>query len=248
MKKIKRTRLYEKIIEQIQEAIKSNELKPGDRLPTEKEMSEMYGVSRMVVREAMSALESAGLVDIQHGAGIFLKDVNKKILVEPLALEVMAERNHILNLLELRRGIESEAAYLSAVRATPSEIASLERYLKQMEREIQKEIKKDRSILLKVDFKFHNTIVKATKNPAFIKILETLIDIIYQCQKISYDYDSIYANYKNFHKETFDEHKTIFESIKNKDPEKARISMRKHIDNIKKRIPKEDILRTKRSG
>lgn len=227
MKKIKRTKLYEEVIKQIQNDIKSQKLKPGDRLPTEKELSKMYGVSKMTVREAMSALESAGLIQVRHGSGIFLNDINEKVLIEPLTLELLKEKNNLFNLLELRKGIESEAAYLAAIRASNDDIKNIQKCLQKMKKDIDKE-----NIIMH-DFNYHYAIVIATKNPVYIKAFKTITGIFQQGLKVTFKY--LHENQENYLK-MIDEHTAVFECLESRNSKQARLAMYEHLEKVRIRM------------
>ena len=116
MTQIKKKKLYEEVIIGIEEMLKSNNMQPGDRLQSEKELSLYFGVSKTAVREALSALQTAGLIEVKHGSGIFVRDVNDK-LTNPLTMKLLTNRENMLQIMELRKGLEPEGAYLAARRA-----------------------------------------------------------------------------------------------------------------------------------
>src|SRR5919108_336556 len=126
---IKSTRIYEEIVRQVKQMIAEGRLKSGDRLPPERDLAEMFVVSRTSVREALRALESLGLLEIRAGEGTFVREVSVESLIEPLALVMASQREAIAELFEARRLLEPGIAALAASRATPEEVSEMERIL-----------------------------------------------------------------------------------------------------------------------
>src|SRR6476619_820048 len=106
--------------------IKREGLKRGDRLPTEPEMMQTYGVSRTALREAIKVLGSSGVIEVRHGHGTFVLETQSLIVTPPLDLGALFTRQTYLDVAEARTAIESEVAKLAAMRATPQDIRELE--------------------------------------------------------------------------------------------------------------------------
>src|SRR5215207_9902345 len=122
-------RPYEQIVRQIQEAIRDNALTEGDRLPTERELAETFGVSRSVVREAIKVLSAQGLVESRQGSGLFVRNRPIESVSRAIVLSVSPDLMSVERLFEFRKLLEVDAARLAATRATPEQIAALERML-----------------------------------------------------------------------------------------------------------------------
>ena len=117
-KPIKTKKIYEEIVEQLRELISTGTFNPGDKLPSERDMAQMLGVSRASVREAVVALQAMGVLDVKPGEGTFVSASMNSEMIEPLALVLSVERNPLAQLMEVRRILEAEAAALAAQRAT----------------------------------------------------------------------------------------------------------------------------------
>ncbi|MEK8035520.1 MAG: GntR family transcriptional regulator [candidate division NC10 bacterium] len=133
---IKSARIYEEIVRQVKQLIAEGKLKSGDRLPPERDLAEKFVVSRTSVREALRALESRGLIEIRAGDGAFVRDISVETLIEPLALVILPHREAVGELFEARRLLEPAIATLAARRATPEEIAEMERILEAQGKEV----------------------------------------------------------------------------------------------------------------
>src|SRR2546430_9607739 len=126
---IKSTRISEAIVRQVKAMIAEGRLKSGDQLPPERDLAQKFVVSRTSVREALRALESLGLIEIRPGEGTFVRGVSVESLIEPLALAMLSHREAIGELFEARRLLDPAIAALAARRATPEELAEMERIL-----------------------------------------------------------------------------------------------------------------------
>ncbi|MDK2822613.1 MAG: GntR family transcriptional regulator, transcriptional repressor for pyruvate dehydrogenase complex [Clostridia bacterium] len=226
--KIKRNKLYEEVVNRIVEDIKQGEMQVGEKLPSEKELAKNFGVSRMAIREALSVLETAGVVEVKHGLGIFIKDINEE-LINPITQSLLCEKDSLLNILELRRGLETEGAYLAAFRATAEDIKELEEILEDMDADVRKG-----GSAVDEDYKFHTTLIQATGNPIYIKVFNTITNIFYDGLKTSH---SIIQKRRS-RLVVYNEHKVILDHIKNRQPEEAREAMRVHLKNVEYNLRK----------
>jgi len=220
MKQIKRKKLYEEIILGIEEMIKKNELKEGDKLQSEKELAATFGVSKMAVREALSALQSAGLIEVRHGSGIYLKNISDRI-GNPLTLRILASKENMLHLLELRMGLETEGVYLAALRAEQSDLLKLDGTIDRMYEDIT--MKRDTS---ETDFQFHSAIIEATHNPLYIKVFEHIAKIFAEGLRTSQEYVILSDKQRM---EVLEEHKLIINHIRNGEAEETKQVMREHL-------------------
>jgi GntR family transcriptional repressor for pyruvate dehydrogenase complex len=129
---IKTKRIYEEIVEQLKELISKGELKHGQKLPAERELAESLGVSRASVREALTALEAIGILDIRPGEGTFIRETSVSTTFAPLTMILEMEQNSISQLMEVRRVLETEIAALAVQRATEEDLARIEENLNRM--------------------------------------------------------------------------------------------------------------------
>ncbi len=135
-KPIKKIRVYEKIVDDIKDLIDKGRLKWGDQLPTERELSETFKVSRTCVREAFRILESQGFLESRPGNGTYVTNNAIDSLIQPLASFILKEKDYQLELFEMRRLLESQLAYLAAERATLENMSKMEKILIRQEEEI----------------------------------------------------------------------------------------------------------------
>ncbi len=229
MMQIKKKKLYEEVILGIEEMLRSNNMQSGDRLQSEKELALYFGVSKTAVREALSALQTAGLVEVKHGSGIYVKNVNENI-VNPLTMKLLLDRDNLLGILELRKGLEAEGVFLAAQRADAADIAKIKEHLLAMAEEIQGGDNGAQG-----DLRFHSALIQATHNPAYSTVFDSIANVFTEGMHTCHDY---FSRMQDSQMVVLEEHRLIYDAIKKKQPEKARDLMRKHIENI------ENILRS----
>lgn len=165
---VRRSRLYEQVVDRLRRHIDVEGLRPGDRLLSEREMAERLGVSRTSVRQALTALEVMGLVEIRHGGGVFLTHPPEAVLA-PLAAALADEHEQLPAVMEVRQAIEAQTARLSARRRTAEDVATLSEALERMERAIAAgEDPAD------ADSAFHDGIVVAARNPLLADLWEQM--------------------------------------------------------------------------
>ena len=177
---IKSARIYEEIVRQVKQLIAEGKLKSGDRLPPERDLAEKFVVSRTSVREALRALESRGLIEIRAGDGAFVRDISVETLIEPLALVILPHREAVGELFEARRLLEPAIATLAARRATPEEIAEMERILEAQ----GKEVAEGRTGVAQ-DAAFHAAMASSAHNRAISRIVNALMDLLTQSREES---------------------------------------------------------------
>ena len=206
--------------------ITSGKLPPGSRLPTEQEMIAATGVSRTVIREAVAALRADGLVFTRQGVGAFVADrVRRPFRVD---FDEHSPLREVLNVMELRTGVETEAAGLSAERAAPAHIKKIvERY-----DAIQAAIERGDNAVDE-DFAFHCAIADGTGNPQFRRFLEYLGRFIIPRRTV---WGPTKPAARRVDLETFQrEHKEILDAITGASPEQARAAMQRHLLNSRAR-------------
>jgi GntR family transcriptional repressor for pyruvate dehydrogenase complex len=164
----RRERLSHPLIEALQEKIFSGALSPGDQLPTEQQLVSEFGVSRTVVREAISGLRANGLVDARQGRGVFVTDRKVRFDLSVLSGD-LGELGTILELLELRLPIEIEAAGLAAMRRSPAQEARIRLAFNRLGQSIDQG-----ESAVGADFDLHIAIVEATNNHFYVDVLKFL--------------------------------------------------------------------------
>jgi GntR family transcriptional repressor for pyruvate dehydrogenase complex len=211
--------LTREVVDRIATDIRRGGLEPGARLPTEQEMIAALGVSRTVVREAIAALRAQGLVTTRQGVGAFVAD---GALRPPFCLETEGLRSiaEVVHVMELRMGLEVEAAGLAAERARPAHVQAIAAALEAIARAIERD-----ELGVTEDFAFHRAVAEATGNPQFPRFLEFLGRYIIPRQSVR-----VTAPDPRGYLETIQaEHRAIFDAIRAHSVAGARRAMRRHL-------------------
>ena len=221
----KTTKVYEQVIEQIKSKIKSGEIKKGDRLPSEREMAELIGVSRTSVREAIRALEVVGLVESKQGAGNYIKTNFDNSLFEPLSVMFMLQESSVKEMYDLRETLELECAKLSAKNIEENELALLTAIVDRMYLAGSEEES------LELDIKFHYLIAKASRNVLLINMLDVisqLMDEFIQKSRMQILHEG------NTKESLLEIHENLLRALKCRDESKVCNAMKEHFDLIRK--------------
>ncbi|NLI91728.1 MAG: FadR family transcriptional regulator [Peptococcaceae bacterium] len=226
LKPVKTRRIYEEIVEQIRLLVSEGHVKAGDRLPSERDLAERLQVSRASVREALSALEMMGLLEIRSGEGTYIKQVNIDSVVAPLAWVLSMEKDTVLELLEVRKILETQAAVLAAERAESDELMEMRDALEEMRSDLNTERLGDAS-----DHSFHYAIARGTKNKILLRLMNAISDTMRQTLQAS--------RIKLFESEgiperLYREHEDIYLAIEAKSPKEARKLMLSHLEGVEK--------------
>lgn len=211
-------KLYRRIADTVADAIEAGQYKLGDRLPTERELAEQFGVSRPTLREAMIALEMLGMIEARHGLGIYVTgDVRPAAPAAEIDFEIGA-----FELIEARRLFEGEAAALAATSIDDAQLAQLEALMVRMHEE-------DEIAGEDADREFHMIIARATGNGAIIATIENL----WEWRNRSPLARNILARARGMGLEPrIHEHRRVYEALKARDPAAARQAMRDHLERV----------------
>ncbi|MHB0871587.1 MAG: FadR/GntR family transcriptional regulator, partial [Chloroflexota bacterium] len=166
---VRKARIFETIVDQIQRQILAGDMKPGDRLPNERDLAAQFGVSRASVREAIAALQLIGLVESRVGGGTYARRDVLGATISPFAKMLAAEIGQAGEPLEVRRMLEPQTAWFAAERATPENVAEIQLCLERQQARVAAG-----EVTVSEDEAFHLAIAKATNN----RVLERLISII----------------------------------------------------------------------
>jgi len=230
--KIKTQKVYVKIVEQIRELIREGKLKPGDRLPSEQELAEQFGISRPSVREAMSALEILGITERRVGKGNFIKDNSlSSTFYEEEILELEQEESPF-ELLEARKVLETELAGLASQKGSPEDITAIEIALSNMI-EAQGNIPR----MMDMDREFHIYIAKAAHNSLLFSVMLNMSDLLKERLWINMKEKT--WNLPDYPQKYIKEHSAILEAIKSKDEKSARKAMYFHLAGVEEDMLKE---------
>lgn len=236
---VKRTRAYEEIVHQLAEMARQGELKPGDRLPAERELASAFGVGRPTLRQALTVLAEAGVVEIVAGSGIYLRRPVSEVTngaAYAMAMVLMTEAKDLLDMLELRIAIESEAAYLAAERRSPEAVAKL-----RIAYEALEEALTVRQEAIQEDYQFHCAVAAATDNPIFVKVMVSLADLFLQMFRKTTA--SLYHE-ENRIRANLQEHQLIMEAITAGRADDAREAMERHLRHVFLRLQRARALGT----
>ncbi|MCL4514688.1 MAG: FadR family transcriptional regulator [Firmicutes bacterium] len=225
---VHKKKLYEEVMEQISKLIESRNYETGDRLPSLQELSEMFGVGKPTLREALSVLGATGALEIRHGSGIFIKRLPLNPRYDLLAQLPEVESQQLLHWLEFRRAIEVEAAGLAARRRSEEDVAAIEEAQKRLEEEVNRG-----GIGAEWDYQFHYRIALATHNPIFAQPAATTSYILRQYFELSLR-QSMAMPWRREVVKT--EHNQILESIKRGKAREARRAMLEHINNVEIKV------------
>jgi DNA-binding FadR family transcriptional regulator len=223
------TNLTLELVRALSTEIRSGKLKAGDRLPTEQELMRQAGVSRTVVREAVSALRAEGLVVTRQGLGAFVAatSVSRPFRIDLSGADAsdFAQLEQILHVMELRIGIEVEAAGLAAERRSTQALTAIEQAAAAFEAAVRAG-----DSAVSADFGFHKRIFEATGNAYFPRFLTFLGEIIIPRQSVPVDRKSP-TQRRAYLERVMAEHVAVLDAIRNGSATEARTAMRRHLSN-----------------
>src|SRR5215469_5334945 len=206
VRQVRKTKVYHEIVDQIRGLIAAGRIKPGDRLPPERELAELFKASRNSVRDAMRVLEQMGLIESRQGDGTYVRSVSAE------------------ELSEVRRVLEPALAEFAAARITDEELDELEAILEQQRRKVEAGF-----IALEEDTAFHNGIAEAARNTVMLRALDTLVDLLRQSRERSLQQHDRPAY-------SLAGHRRILAALHRRDPEGARAEMVRHLRDIEERV------------
>ena len=222
---IQSSKVFEKIAEQIEKRILSGELRSGDRLPTERELSEQFQASRTAVREAMKTLAQRGLVDMRPGRGTIVIDGTSQAMRHSLGLMMMVgQAGNSANLVEVREIIEPGIAALAAVRATKEEITAMREAVRVMDDNLN-----EANAFIAADNDFHRALAKGTQNALILTLVDSIVDLLSEQRKQIFALSGA-PERGQIH------HKSILESVVQHDAEAAREAMRAHLQQVREDV------------
>lgn len=211
----------QRAIERITAMIREGELEPGERLPTERDLAARLGISRSSMREAIRALTVLGVVEARHGSGIYVTRLEAGDLLETFGVVADLSRGRsLVELLEVRRVLESTATALAAARITPERLAEVERHLAAMN------AADDPEHILAHDLAFHREIAAAAGNDTMAAILEGLSSRTFRARVWrGYQEEGAFARTRR-------EHAEIHRALAARDPEAARAAAAAHVGAV----------------
>jgi len=220
---IKRQTLTSQVFDYVLNLIKTNQVKPGEKLPTEKQLTDLLGVSRTCVREAVKSLETLRLISVRQRIGAVVLEPSPTALFNAEHLSAASHQQTADCLIEFRRILEIGLAPLAAEKATEEDLAVMSQALERHKRAIET----DMVVAHDADIAFHRAVAEATKNPFVLMVLDTVSGPLAEQRRMN---DGI----RRFAEEGLRDHERIYYAIKQHNPEKARAAMRAHMDTAER--------------
>ncbi|WP_102691650.1 FadR/GntR family transcriptional regulator [Rummeliibacillus pycnus] len=225
---IERKKVADQVLEALIEMIKTGVFLPNTVLPTENELAKMFGVSRPPIREALKVLEVSGVIESRQGGRSWIKKVNLSDMMDPIKFEIVT-RKQVIELLEFRKIIETNAAALAAKRRTENDMKNLDGKLAEF-----KQIMDDQNAIgYKEDFEFHHIIMQASKNSFIIETISNLADLHVRALEYSLSKNLGWEKKRN---DVYREHERIVKAIKDQNSEAAKEAMKIHLDNAMQKL------------
>jgi GntR family transcriptional repressor for pyruvate dehydrogenase complex len=221
---VKRSRIYEHIVEQIRALIREGRWAPGDQIPPERELAERFRVSRTSVREALRALEMQGVIDSRQGGGTFVRTADTEALVPPLAAAILRGRQELAEVLEVRELIEPGIAERAAVRANAEHVIELEALL-----ERQRDCIAQGQPFVDEDTAFHYTLARAADNHILLRLHNVILDLLRESRQS-------YLHVPDRPQTSLRGHEAILAAVKARDAQAAYQASLEHISEVKEGI------------
>jgi GntR family transcriptional repressor for pyruvate dehydrogenase complex len=221
-KVVRSSRLYEQIVEQVEESIRKGAMKPGDQLPPERELALQFGVSRTAVREAVKALREKGHVEAFPGRGTFITDGTSHAIRQSLDRMIrIGQPEGSSYLAEVREILEPEIAALAAARADEQALASMREPIAVMD-----ESRKDSDAFIEADLDFHLALAEAAANPLILSLIDSIVGLLRE-QRMRIFLTEGGPERGQYH------HRRILEAIEHRDPVGAREAMKAHLRQVR---------------
>lgn len=219
LKKVNKNTVATQVINQLTELIRSGELRPGGRLPSEREMAEQLGVSRPPLREALRALEYAGIIETRYGDGIYVKSTDFPTEANPLFSNILNQYS-LEEMIEMRQIVEKAAIELAVERATEEDMDAI--------RAIQAESKRalnNTENFVECDFAFHSAVAEAARNSMLFKTVKTM-------RKMMAEFNRDLLDSRTFRANVLRQHQAILDALEGRNSVEAVAAMDKHLDNV----------------
>lgn len=214
-------KVYEGILLQLHDIVQNNNLRPGDKLPSERELSEQLGAGRSSVREALRALELLGLIETRRGEGTFLKHYRHNRLIDILGFFILRDTKTKKDLIEMRKLLELDAVRLACRRATSKHFEEMEKILAQAEERVERG-----EVPTEEDYQFHRVICRSSRNSILHRIWTPLVEYSDSVRNES-------LSREGRARAALEEHRLIMEAIREGDQATAVERMREHLENSK---------------
>jgi GntR family transcriptional repressor for pyruvate dehydrogenase complex len=221
-KVVQTSRLYEQIVQQIEESIFQGTLKEGDQLPAERELAQQFGVSRTAVREAIKALHEKGFVDAFPGRGTFIANGNSNSMRQSLdRILKSGTSDGAAHLVEIREILEPEIAALAAARADDQDLATMREAVSVMDN-----ARHDADAFIEADLDFHLSLAEAAANPFVLSLIDSIVGLLRE-QRMRIFYVDGGPERGQVH------HKRILDAVERRDSREAREAMQAHLRQVR---------------
>jgi GntR family transcriptional repressor for pyruvate dehydrogenase complex len=224
---VRRSRISQQIVVQLCQMIRQGQLRPGDRLPPERELSEQLQVSRASLREALRALEIAGIVAAKQGGGTYIREVFDDGILSPLSLVLDASTDLVGNLWEVRSIFEPAVASRAALRAQPDDLVALERIVEEQHGFLDREMPND--AWLESDRAFHVAVARASRNEVAVRVIRLINELLHDGRRY-------FATQSERRERAYIWHRDIFAQIRLGQPQQARDAMLAHLQEVEEVI------------
>ena len=219
---IRQKRIFEEITMRLHALVQNNDLRPGDRLPPERQLAVMFGVSRNSVREAIKSLEQQGLLLSRPGAGTYLAETSQANLNRALGEIFARERHRLADIFELRLLLEPQIVHLAAQRITSEDLEHLQSIMESFESSLC-----DGLPVLALDQSFHDTIAASTGNQTIVLLMEQMHDLLRESRD-----EALQSPIRG--QRSLEGHQNILNALAMHDSERAREAMTEHLMQTRK--------------
>lgn len=221
--------IYQRIVDEIKKSIFEGRMKPGDRLPSERELASMLEVSRASVREALKMLSSEGLVNIRHGHGVFISDQDPDEYLKKFASKLPLNKDTVKHLFEVRMVLEPQTVIWVAEKGNYEEILKIHRMVETTMEQIKSIKSGYLSLLAEHDSNFHYSIARATGNSVLVLLMHSMLHLLADSRSRSLLIPGRGA-------QSVEEHYIISAALIKRDAEKASTAMLNHLENVEGQI------------
>ncbi|MCM3714698.1 FadR family transcriptional regulator [Alkalihalobacillus oceani] len=224
-KPIKKTNLGDDVILQLKDLIVKGKLKIGDKLPNERELCTLLGVSRSSLREGLKVLAQQGLIT-RITSGTYVTAEFSKVIEDSLTMQILLNEATFDEVQETRLALEKELTALAAQRRTDEDLQAMEEQLATLREAVEQN---DKRLFVKADMEFHQMIAKAARNSVLMYVYNTISHLIFKVQKqVAYDSTVLAASH--------DYHQQIYQLLVAKEDELAQKTMESHLVDVQKRL------------
>ena len=222
---VRRTSVVQSAISKIKELIDEEYFKFGEKLPPERELAKLLGISLPSLREALRALSILGIAEMRPGSGTYLRSSMSDWSSDPFSLLFNLSRPLHIDLFEARMGIEGIIAELAAKKRTEEDLQTMEAALQKMRSHVE-----DKKEYIKYEIEFHQAIIRAAKNTILKDFMEKMYKVLYESRKRTVE------QLKDVYRESYLEHYQVYRHIKERDPKRAKKAMVDNLTKVEKRF------------